>query len=214
MTLDMNATSPTGAFSDDDGAADPTVYAALSAYERGDGGPADVLAALAGGRVLVPVVAVPDEVSVDSGPGPAHDGSEIASAPEATIVTSDDAADAGGAAHDGRVTETLSEPIGAVGRQTITDSGATTMASVSTIGRDGRRGLLAFTSLDSLRAWNPDARPVPVSTRSAAESALADGADALVVDLAGPVLFSVDAAGLRALASGYRPVATWSAESS
>jgi hypothetical protein len=80
------------------------------------------------------------------------------------------------------------------------------MATVLTTGRDGRRGLLAFTCVDTMRAWNPSARPVPVATRRAAESALADAADALVIDIAGPVVFSVDAADLRALASGWRPV--------
>lgn len=81
------------------------------------------------------------------------------------------------------------------------------LATVLTTGRDGRRGLLAFTSTATMRRWNPAARPVPVTTRRAAESALSDGAAALVVDIAGPVVFSVDAADLRALASGWRPVA-------
>lgn len=152
MTSEPNKTVPPTAFAGDDGSADPNLSAALSAYESGDGGPADVLAALAGGRVLVPVVAVADDARPSS---------------------------------------------------------ATSMAAVSTVGRDGRRGLLAFTSLESMRRWNPDARPVPVATRAAAESALADGADALVIDLAGPVLFSVDPAGLRSLASGWRSVAAW-----
>ncbi len=80
------------------------------------------------------------------------------------------------------------------------------MASVSTIGRDGRRGLLAFTSVETMRQWNPAARPVPVTSRRAAEAALADGADALVIDLAGAVTFAVDADELRALAAGWRPL--------
>lgn len=78
------------------------------------------------------------------------------------------------------------------------------MAAVSTIGRSGRRGLLAFTCLDTMRAWDPQARPVPVTTRAAAEAALADKADAMVVDLAGPVTFAVEAEDLRSLASGWR----------
>jgi hypothetical protein len=83
---------------------------------------------------------------------------------------------------------------------------ASHMATVSTTGRDGRRGLLAFTSVHTMREWHPAARPVPVTARRAAEAALADGADALVIDLAGPVTFSVDAGELRALAAGWRPV--------
>ena len=83
------------------------------------------------------------------------------------------------------------------------------MATVLTTGKDGRRGLLAFTSVETLRQWNPEARPSPVPTRTAAEAALAEGADALVIDLAGPVVFSVDARDLRSLASGWRPLGTW-----
>ena len=42
------------------------------------------------------------------------------------------------------------------------------LATVTTTGLDGRRGLLAFTCLDSMRRWNPRARPVPVPTQVAA----------------------------------------------
>jgi len=76
------------------------------------------------------------------------------------------------------------------------------MATVLVTGRDGRTALLAFTSMASLQAWNPDSRPVPVPLRQAARSALQDGADALVIDLAGPVLFAVEGDELRALAEG------------
>lgn len=60
------------------------------------------------------------------------------------------------------------------------------MAVVSMVNASGEKGLLAFTGLDSMVAWNPDARPVPVPARAAAEAALADGAQALVIDVAGP----------------------------
>ena len=74
------------------------------------------------------------------------------------------------------------------------------MATVTTTGRDGRRGLLAFTGVESMQRWNPHARPVPAPTRVAAAAALAEGAGAVVVDLAGPVVFAIEAADLRALA--------------
>ncbi|MGH8824002.1 MAG: SseB family protein [Jiangellaceae bacterium] len=125
--------------------------AALAAYDGGTSSSADVVAALAAGRLLVAVVAVLDE--------------------------------AGGS--DGIRTDKASH-----------------MATVTTTGRDGRRGLLAFTCLDSMRRWNPDARPVPVPTRGVAQAALAEGADAVVVDLAGPVVFAIDTEDLRVLASG------------
>lgn len=77
------------------------------------------------------------------------------------------------------------------------------MATVLLTGRDGRQALLAFTGTDRLRAWSPEARPVPVTARLAARSALQDGADALVVDVAGPVTFAVEGEDLRALAAGW-----------
>jgi hypothetical protein len=76
------------------------------------------------------------------------------------------------------------------------------MAAVLLTGRDGRSALLSFTSTAALQAWNPEARPVPVSARRAARAALQDGADALVVDVAGPVLFPVEGQDLRDLADG------------
>ena len=38
------------------------------------------------------------------------------------------------------------------------------MATVLMRGRDGRTALLAFTSTETLRRWNADARPVPLAT--------------------------------------------------
>lgn len=76
------------------------------------------------------------------------------------------------------------------------------MAAVLITGRDGRTALLSFTSTASLRAWNPQARPVGVPARQAARAALQDGADALLVDLAGPALFTIEGQDLRDLADG------------
>jgi hypothetical protein len=73
------------------------------------------------------------------------------------------------------------------------------MATVSTMGRDGRRGMLAFTSLESLRRWQPDARPVPAPTPAVATAALDEGAEAVVVDIAGPVLFAIEGGDLQSL---------------
>lgn len=80
------------------------------------------------------------------------------------------------------------------------------MAAVLMQGRDGRTALLAFTGSAALQRWRSDARPVPVSVRQAAQAALDDGAAALVVDVAGPVLFVVEEEPLRALAAGQRLV--------
>ncbi len=78
------------------------------------------------------------------------------------------------------------------------------MAAVLMTGRDGRTALLAFTGSASLTAWNPEARPVPVPVRQAAQAALQDGAEALLVDVAGPVLFVVEGDDLVSLAAGLR----------
>ena len=70
------------------------------------------------------------------------------------------------------------------------------MAVVSMVNAAGEKGLLAFTGLDSMAAWNPEARPVPVPARAAAEAALADGAQALVIDVAGPARVVIPAEAL------------------
>lgn len=69
---------------------------------------------------------------------------------------------------------------------------------------DGRRGLLAFTSMDSARLWQQQARAVPVRGRDVATAALAEGADALVIDVMGPVRVPVQGAAL-ALMAGTEP---------
>jgi hypothetical protein len=78
------------------------------------------------------------------------------------------------------------------------------MATVLLRGADGRTALLAFSSTETLAAWNPEGRPVPVPTRTAALSALQEGAEALLVDLAGPITVAVEGKDLGALAAGWR----------
>ena len=77
------------------------------------------------------------------------------------------------------------------------------MATVLMTGRDGRKALLAFTSTASLRRWDSEARPVPVPASRAAEAAVQDDAAALLVDVAGPVMFVVESDDLRELAQGH-----------
>lgn len=79
------------------------------------------------------------------------------------------------------------------------------MAVVSMVNAAGERGLLAFTGLDSLAAWDPAARPVPVRAADAAKAALDDGADALVIDVTGPVRRVVTDRALAILAEGHEP---------
>ena len=56
------------------------------------------------------------------------------------------------------------------------------MALVTLKAADGRTAMPAFTSADHLAAWHPDARPVAVYAARAALSAVAEGAELLVLD--------------------------------
>jgi hypothetical protein len=85
-----------------------------------------------------------------------------------------------------------------------TDDKLTDMAAVLMRSRSGRTALLAFTGLVTMRTWDPSARPVPVAVADAARAALQNGAEALVVDVAGPVLLAVEGEDLRSLAEGDR----------
>ena len=78
------------------------------------------------------------------------------------------------------------------------------MATVLLRGADGRMALLAFSSTETLAAWNPDGRPVAVAARTAAQSALQEKAHALLIDVAGPVTAAVEGDDLAALAAGWR----------
>lgn len=92
--------------------------------------------------------------------------------------------------------------------QGVTRDKSSEMAAVLMRGKDGRLALLAFTGESSLSRWNPAARPVPVSVPQAAQAAVQDGADALVVDVAGPAMLVVEGDDLRSLAEGYRLLRT------
>jgi hypothetical protein len=85
----------------------------------------------------------------------------------------------------------------------LTRDKSSDMATVLMRGRDGRTALLAFTGTDTLRRWNPEARPVPVPATRAAEAAVQDGAVAMLVDVAGPVPFVVETEDLDELAQGH-----------
>ena len=89
-------------------------------------------------------------------------------------------------------------------RGLVTDK-SSDMAVVLLQSATGRPGLLAFTGTEALAAWDATARPVPVPARLAAQAALQEGAAALVVDVAGPVLLVLQGADLDALAAGWTP---------
>ncbi|MDP2013250.1 MAG: SseB family protein [Actinomycetota bacterium] len=76
------------------------------------------------------------------------------------------------------------------------------MSVVSMVSATGERGLLAFTGLDSMAMWDPQARPVPISGPDAAKAALDDGANALVIDVQGPARHIVAGERLAFLSKG------------
>ncbi|NHC14050.1 SseB family protein [Motilibacter deserti] len=81
----------------------------------------------------------------------------------------------------------------------------TDMALVTVEGPGGR-ALPVFTSLETLARWRADARPVPVEPSRAAVAGAAEGAQALLVDPAGPVPYVVAGPALRALAEERVPL--------
>ena len=168
-------------FRNDDGSAHPEVAAALADFAAGHGTEHAVLTALAGSRVLVPVVAVLADQLEPAQPWPAWQ------------ADAGDAADAGG---DAAGSARLPVPESA-----IRGEKASEMAMPTLIGVDGRRAVPVFTSLDSLSRWQSDARPVPVTAQAVWQSACADSS-AVVIDVAGPVPFAVEGARLAALARG------------
>ena len=60
------------------------------------------------------------------------------------------------------------------------------MAAVILTAPDGRRALPLFSSLESLAAWDPAARPVPVRAAAAAQAAITESCDVLAVDISSP----------------------------
>jgi hypothetical protein len=79
-------------------------------------------------------------------------------------------------------------PIVALGEE----SAAVDMAVPRLIGADGRHALPVFSSYAALRAWQADARPVPMPGSQAVAAALADGYAAIILDVAGPVPHTVE----------------------
>ena len=160
--------------SGDTGEADPAVVKALDAYGRGTGSEHDALTAIAGSRLLVPVVSVLIESGGDGGAG--------LGGPEGT-----------------------GSPPRRGGHRRGRPPGANTeMALPTLIGNDGRAAVIAFTGTESLRRWRADARPVPVPAPRVCEAAVGE-ADALVIDVAGPVPLVVEGARLRAIATNQPP---------
>ncbi len=148
-------------------------------------------------------------------PDPGFAGDDGAVAPEVAAAMSAYATDPEHLHHqtlavlqDGRLLVPVVAVLGEVeyDEQGLAHDKTSDMATVLMRGKDGRLALLAFTGSEPLHRWNPEARPVPVTARQAAQAALQDDAAALLVDVAGPALLVVEGEDLRSLAEGYRLV--------
>ncbi|MEI2777803.1 MAG: SseB family protein [Tetrasphaera sp.] len=60
------------------------------------------------------------------------------------------------------------------------------MALVTLVAPDGRRALPTFTGVAELTAWDPAARPVPVTADRLGQAAIAESCEVIVVNLASP----------------------------
>lgn len=83
--------------------------------------------------------------------------------------------------------------------------------SIVTVGApDGRRVLPVFTSVDTMRKWHPEARPIPVPGAQVGVAAAQEETDLIMVDAATPELeFGVRRPALRPLATGERYEPAW-----
>jgi hypothetical protein len=81
----------------------------------------------------------------------------------------------------------VAEPVSldASGEHTVEKQ--TDMAAVTLVAPDGTRALPVFSSMAAISAWDPQARPVPVTAARAAQAAVSERCDVMVVDLAGPL---------------------------
>jgi hypothetical protein len=80
----------------------------------------------------------------------------------------------------------VAEPAEVDDSRDLTIEKQTDLAAVTLVAPDGTRALPVFSSLGALAAWDPQARPVPVTAARAAQAAVSERCDVMVLDLAGP----------------------------
>ena len=86
-------------------------------------------------------------------------------------------------------------------------AGDAEMAVPALVAPDGRRALPVFSSYDALRAWQPDARPVPMPGLRVLAGANAEGYAGVVLDVAGPVSHAIAGDELVTLAAAAQALA-------
>jgi hypothetical protein len=175
---------PSAAWAGDRGDPDPELRALLAAAGDHEGY-LKAVAAACSARFLLPVVAQGDEPGVD----PREPG-EPSPRTGGTVPDPDEPG----------------EPSPRTGRTVPEPDRHAELSAVMLQAPDGRTALPAFSGLDALLAWRPDARPVPCRLDELAVSALQQGAVALLVDIAGPAPLVVEGDLLAELARGHRLV--------
>ena len=76
------------------------------------------------------------------------------------------------------------------------------LSLVTVAGPDGRNVLLAFSSVIAMRAWNPEARPIPVAGTRVALAAVSEQTELVVLDPTSETEFAVRRPALWAVAQG------------
>lgn len=76
------------------------------------------------------------------------------------------------------------------------------MAAVTLVAPDGQRALPVFTGVEALAAWDPAARPVPVTPLKVGRAAVSEGCSFVVLDVAGPAQRELRTSMVYALAQG------------
>ena len=80
------------------------------------------------------------------------------------------------------------------------NDGEADMSVPALVNADGRRALPVFSSYDALRAWDAEARPVPMVGARVIAAAVGESYDGVVVDVAGPHVHALAGADLAVLA--------------
>lgn len=84
------------------------------------------------------------------------------------------------------------------------------LSMVTVAAPDGRAALPAFSSVDAMRRWNADARPIPQPAPQVAVAAAGEGNDIVMIDAGSPELeFGVRRTELQAVALGDRAIPSW-----
>ncbi len=87
------------------------------------------------------------------------------------------------------------------------------LSIVTVASPDGRRAMPVFSSVDAMRAWNPEARPIPVPMPQAALAAAQEQTDLIIVDAGTPEReLGVRRTQLEAVALARRAVPSWADE--